>query len=109
MNKREKVLFVSFGNRDDKIFDFDTVFFDGINFVERNHIRFMNAANDVRRNLPFKFGEGLKRHNEFINGVNPPVIAHSFDVDYFSQSYFFQPVFGFDEDKIFRRRSLFFR
>ena len=108
--QREEFCLISFRKRNEPIFDFDDVFFDRIDFIERDHIGFMDAADDFRRDLALEFGKGLKRHNPFIDGVNPPVIAHSFDENYFPQKDFFETVFGLDENEIaWRSGSLFFR
>ncbi len=69
----------------------------------------MHPTNDVWWNLSLKIGEGLKRHDAFIGGVNSSVIAHSFDVNYFPQENFFQTVFCFYKNKIFRNGNLFSR
>src|ERR1044072_772004 len=106
LDEAEELFPVSLRDGDDPVFDSDVSLFDGVYLVERNHIRLMHPADDVRRYLSLEFGEGLERQQATVGGVNLEIIAHPFDEDYFPQHNFFQTIFDFDEEEAVRRDPL---
>ena len=84
MNKLEKSLTVSIGQRNDLIPDRNTVPFYRIDLIDRHHKGFMDPADDPGRDLLLEIPEGPEGHDLFILCMDPAIIPHPLDVKDFA-------------------------
>ena len=67
-------------NRNNLIGHFDAAAFYFIDFADRDHEGFVDAADESCGDQFFEFREGLQGHDAFVERVDAAVVAHAFNV-----------------------------